>query len=464
MSISLRTYTEFATKFVQSSYQLNTILETNQLKSIIKVINNSTKKNLYKNSLRIAIETFENNDMSYLNCLNDDQVYQACLEFSTKMDFSIVEKSDIINELDLQYGITDYIEILLTIKNLPENIKIELMKFINKETTLCLFCNSNMELLDCKDCYLESRDQVYCDFSKEMIKDRVLHCCKSKSVNHINGFDIGVEYIDTYFNDLMDKRLEKRINTTLLEDNYKMDEMDLRFIYSVVCSNMIPSTVIYYNSIYNDLQYIKTYPYINDEMSKTHLNHMERILCSGIRDWERETKRIIEINNTNTNNVLIHFKNKLSIDKNIYYTKKEKESSILNYRKELKTLLETLRTNIENIRNYTTVLFNIKKINYNSDITNIYNLCDTEVFIIYDLLETLEDSTPIENKIPINIIDSSNICQIETENCGICLENISLDTNGNIFQITDCKHLFHDYCLNKWLQINNSCPICRTNK
>ena len=49
------------------------------------------------------------------------------------------------------------------------------------------------------------------------------------------------------------------------------------------------------------------------------------------------------------------------------------------------------------------------------------------------------------NKIPINIIDSSNICQIETENCGICLENISLDTNGNIFQITDCKHLFHDF-------------------
>ena len=43
--------------------------------------------------------------------------------------------------------------------------------------------------------------------------------------------------------------------------------------------------------------------------------------------------------------------------------------------------------------------------------------------------------------------------------CGICLEN--KDKNGKLVKKTKCGHLFHQSCLNRWLSINNTCPICR---
>ena len=39
--------------------------------------------------------------------------------------------------------------------------------------------------------------------------------------------------------------------------------------------------------------------------------------------------------------------------------------------------------------------------------------------------------------------------------CSICLNK-----NTNPFQL-NCKHSFHKECIEKWLNINNSCPICR---
>lgn len=39
--------------------------------------------------------------------------------------------------------------------------------------------------------------------------------------------------------------------------------------------------------------------------------------------------------------------------------------------------------------------------------------------------------------------------------CSICLHK-----NTNPFQL-NCKHSFHKECIEKWLNINNSCPICR---
>jgi len=43
--------------------------------------------------------------------------------------------------------------------------------------------------------------------------------------------------------------------------------------------------------------------------------------------------------------------------------------------------------------------------------------------------------------------------------CPICLTNI---TDDDTKKITQCKHTFHDECLNRWLHDNNSCPLCRT--
>ena len=42
--------------------------------------------------------------------------------------------------------------------------------------------------------------------------------------------------------------------------------------------------------------------------------------------------------------------------------------------------------------------------------------------------------------------------------CTICL----LDYNDETKTKTECNHFFHQECLDKWLETNNSCPLCRT--
>ena len=44
------------------------------------------------------------------------------------------------------------------------------------------------------------------------------------------------------------------------------------------------------------------------------------------------------------------------------------------------------------------------------------------------------------------------------EYCSICLEE--LDKNKD-YCVTKCSHKFHASCLNKSLQLNSSCPLCR---
>jgi|AntRauTorckE6833_2_1112554.scaffolds.fasta_scaffold71391_1 hypothetical protein len=41
--------------------------------------------------------------------------------------------------------------------------------------------------------------------------------------------------------------------------------------------------------------------------------------------------------------------------------------------------------------------------------------------------------------------------------CTICIEIINKNK-----KITKCNHLFHSKCLDKWLTIGNTCPLCRT--
>jgi hypothetical protein len=44
--------------------------------------------------------------------------------------------------------------------------------------------------------------------------------------------------------------------------------------------------------------------------------------------------------------------------------------------------------------------------------------------------------------------------------CSICLENLEAE-NISIIETT-CNHIFHDQCLNIWLDNHNTCPCCRT--
>ena len=45
-----------------------------------------------------------------------------------------------------------------------------------------------------------------------------------------------------------------------------------------------------------------------------------------------------------------------------------------------------------------------------------------------------------------------------TDECTICLLNYNEETK----KATECQHIFHQECIDRWLQENNSCPLCRT--
>lgn len=43
--------------------------------------------------------------------------------------------------------------------------------------------------------------------------------------------------------------------------------------------------------------------------------------------------------------------------------------------------------------------------------------------------------------------------------CSICLEKLGY--NFNIYE-TDCKHFFHNKCIDQWIKLKKNCPLCRT--
>ena len=48
--------------------------------------------------------------------------------------------------------------------------------------------------------------------------------------------------------------------------------------------------------------------------------------------------------------------------------------------------------------------------------------------------------------------------EIEYPACSICLNEIKKEEDTCLIP---CGHMFHDKCINKWLDTNNTCPVCR---
>lgn len=61
----------------------------------------------------------------------------------------------------------------------------------------------------------------------------------------------------------------------------------------------------------------------------------------------------------------------------------------------------------------------------------------------------------IHSKLEKNTHKSYNVTE-----CSICLE--TLEDTENI--LTSCKHVFHQTCFEKWIEIDRSCPLCRNIK
>lgn len=63
----------------------------------------------------------------------------------------------------------------------------------------------------------------------------------------------------------------------------------------------------------------------------------------------------------------------------------------------------------------------------------------------------------IRKQITYSTIDKN---EHNEDNCCICYETL----NGQVNVITSCKHIFHSDCFQKWIKIDQSCPMCRNNK
>ncbi len=48
----------------------------------------------------------------------------------------------------------------------------------------------------------------------------------------------------------------------------------------------------------------------------------------------------------------------------------------------------------------------------------------------------------------------------EEINCSICLNPV--EAGSNEYMVTPCDHFFHDSCLERWMDVKQECPVCRT--
>ncbi|XVE53225.1 hypothetical protein DITRI_Ditri02bG0187100 [Diplodiscus trichospermus] len=71
-----------------------------------------------------------------------------------------------------------------------------------------------------------------------------------------------------------------------------------------------------------------------------------------------------------------------------------------------------------------------------------------------------KDGQPPASKASIEAMPSVPIGESEDGECVVCLEEWK---HGEVAKEMPCKHKFHHECIEKWLGIHGSCPVCRYN-
>lgn len=83
--------------------------------------------------------------------------------------------------------------------------------------------------------------------------------------------------------------------------------------------------------------------------------------------------------------------------------------------------------------------------------------------IITQLLQQVEGGAPPTPQSTINQLQPevyTTELQKRVTECSVCLSDFELSTE--VIQLPGCQHIFHPECIRNWLNLHNSCPICRT--
>lgn len=65
--------------------------------------------------------------------------------------------------------------------------------------------------------------------------------------------------------------------------------------------------------------------------------------------------------------------------------------------------------------------------------------------------------SPIPPKAPIYTYVNPNA---NNDLCSVCLDDMR-PREPSIVEMTKCRHTFHQDCIDRWLTIHSTCPICR---
>uniref|UniRef100_H3C2J8 RING-type E3 ubiquitin transferase n=1 Tax=Tetraodon nigroviridis TaxID=99883 RepID=H3C2J8_TETNG len=80
---------------------------------------------------------------------------------------------------------------------------------------------------------------------------------------------------------------------------------------------------------------------------------------------------------------------------------------------------------------------------------------------VTELLEQLEDTPPPAQREMISSLPTVSISQEQTEcrlECPVCCEEYS---SGEFVKKLPCLHYFHSGCIVPWLELHDTCPVCR---
>lgn len=70
------------------------------------------------------------------------------------------------------------------------------------------------------------------------------------------------------------------------------------------------------------------------------------------------------------------------------------------------------------------------------------------------------DQATIDSYTKVVLGESRRVPGLNDGSCPICLSDFS--AKETLRCIPDCKHCFHADCIDEWLKMNGTCPLCRT--